>query len=124
MEKGKITPEEYNTEKAALDKEAVEFSALVVTALENIRTFRKVCSYKNKWLQLFSDFDEDFVITRKTSRKYLKHINLYPDKPMEITFQESEERDKLQEYLSLQKGKGSGRLKRHYTRPTIEKTEE
>lgn len=124
MDKGKITLEEYNTAKTALDKEAVDFSALVVTALENIRTFRKICSHKNKWLQLFSDFDEDFVITRKTSRKYLKRINLYPDKPMEIIFQESEERDKLQEYLSLQKGKGSGRLKRHYTRPTIEKTEE
>lgn len=124
MEKGKLTQEEYDREKALLDKEAREFSALVVTALENIRAFRKICSPKNRWLHLFSDFDENFVITRETSRKYLKHIDLFPDKPMVITFQETEEKEKLMEYLSLQKGKGSGRLKRHYTRPTIEKTEE
>ena len=92
---GTLSEQDFTSETQRLQSEDDAYSRQVMDALIRIREFREVCTPENPWLMLYATLPEsaDLAADPKRLRDVIERIDVFPDKPPEVTLTDMQEKE-------------------------------
>lgn len=92
---GTLSEQDFTSETQRLQSEDDAYSRQVMDALIRIREFREVCTPENPWLMLYATLPEsaDLAADPKRLRDVIERIDVFPDKPPEVTLADMQEKE-------------------------------
>lgn len=87
--------------KKELEEKSVELRKNLVEKINQKQEFKRAFNIQNPWLKLYTQLEEDFVITPGIAKKYISQIYLYRDAPPVVKGMKQEYKEKLLSYLTL-----------------------